>query len=249
MRDFRLDGRAALVTGARRGLGRAIAASLAEAGARVTITHQGDADRMEAEETAHAIGAAHLLAGDLADPDVPAHLVNHAAARMGGLQILVCNATYERRESLDQIGFHEAAAQWQVNVMAAMAMARAARPVMRGWGRILFLGSIQQLRPNPHQLVYAATKSAIANVARNLAKQFAPDGITVNTLCPGAIATGGNAAALAVPGYRELVEARIPLGRIGDPADVAGPALLLCSEAGRYITGAELAVDGGLALG
>jgi NAD(P)-dependent dehydrogenase (short-subunit alcohol dehydrogenase family) len=96
--------------------------------------------------------------------------------------------------------------------------------------------------------IYAATKSAVANLVRNLAPQLAPSGVTINNLAPGAIATARNEQALADAAYREKVLARIPLGHVGKPADCAGLAILLCSDAGHYITGQDIFVDGGMGL-
>ncbi|WP_426959199.1 SDR family NAD(P)-dependent oxidoreductase [Muricoccus radiodurans] len=246
---LRLEGRRALVTGARRGLGRAIAAALVQAGAAVAISHEGMHDQAEAAATAAAIGATAAIPADLADPAAPAGLVRAASDRLGGpLGILVCNAAYERRTALADITAEEADLHWAVNVRGSLELIRAALPGMRalGGGRIILLGSVQQHRPNPNQISYAASKAAIANMGRNLARQLAAEGITVNILLPGAIETEGNAAALADPAYRAVVEARIPAGRLGRPEDVAGPALFLCSDAAAYVTGAELVVDGGL---
>ena len=138
---------------------------------------------------------------------------------------------------------------WQVNVRATLDLVRAAMPHLEGGGRVLLLGSVQAMRPNPHQLAYAASKAALANMGRNLARQLAPRGIAVNILSPGAIATEGNTAALAEPAYRAMVEARIPAGRLGMPSDVAGAAVFLCSPAAAYLAGAEIVVDGGLSAG
>jgi NAD(P)-dependent dehydrogenase (short-subunit alcohol dehydrogenase family) len=246
---FRLDGRRALLTGGRRGLGRAIAAGLVQAGARVVLSHEGAADAAEAAATAREIGAEAALPADLSQPGAPAALVAAAVAALGGLDILVCNAAAERREALEEVAAETADLVLAVNIRATLLLVQAAVPhLAQRQGRVVLLGSVQAARPNPHQLVYAASKAAIGNLSRNLAKQLAPRGINVNLLAPGAIATAGNAAALADPAYRAAVEARIPAGRIGEPADVAGAAVFLCAPASAYVTGAEIAVDGGLAI-
>jgi NAD(P)-dependent dehydrogenase (short-subunit alcohol dehydrogenase family) len=116
------------------------------------------------------------------------------------------------------------------------------------WGRILTIGSVQQVKPHPELLIYSATKLALVNLVRSLAPQLAPKGVTINNLAPGAIATGRNADVLANEEYRRKVLAKIPLGYVGEPQDCAGLALVLCSDAGRYITGADFCVDGGMSL-
>jgi NAD(P)-dependent dehydrogenase (short-subunit alcohol dehydrogenase family) len=116
------------------------------------------------------------------------------------------------------------------------------------WGRILTIGSVQQARPHPEMLVYSATKAALANLVRSLAPQLARDGVTINNLAPGAIATGRNAEVLADEAYLRKVLAKIPLGYVGESHDCAGLAVILCSEAGRYITGQNVFVDGGMSL-
>jgi NAD(P)-dependent dehydrogenase (short-subunit alcohol dehydrogenase family) len=138
-------------------------------------------------------------------------------------------------------------AEVDVNLRSTLELIAAGRPHMSAqrWGRVVLIGSIQSVKPNSMLTVYAALKAASVNLAKNLARQLAGDGITVNVLSPGAIATDRNAAVLADPGYRARVEAQIPLGRVGEADDCVGAALLLCSDAGRYITGVELFVDGG----
>ena len=250
--DLRLDGRNALVTGARRGLGRAIAAMLAGAGAAVAISHEGGHDADEAQETGRAIGAAAVVAADLSDPAAPGRLLQDATSRLGGpVGILVCNAAFERRVALDAMAAEETDLHFVVNVRGSLELVRAALPGLRedGAGRVILLGSVQQWRPNPNQIAYAASKAAIGNMGRNLARQLAPDGITVNVLCPGAIETEGNANALADPDYRRLVEARIPAGRLGRAGEVAAAALFLCSRAADYVTGIEMLIDGGASAG
>jgi NAD(P)-dependent dehydrogenase (short-subunit alcohol dehydrogenase family) len=190
------------------------------------------------------------VGGDLADPAVPSRLVGEATHRLGGLDILVANAATDRRVAPEAFDPVASDVEWAVNVRATLALALAALPAMRErrWGRILLLGSVQQVRPNPNQLVYAATKAAIANIAMNLAKQTAADGVTVNVLAPGAIGTATNAEVLADPAQRRRILGRIPMERIGQPDDVVGPALFLCSDAARYVTGIVLPADGGMHL-
>lgn len=113
---------------------------------------------------------------------------------------------------------------------------------------MLTIGSVQQVRPHPEMLVYAASKSALANLVRGLARPWAAKGVTINNLAPGAIDTPRNARALSDASYRGIVLSKIPAGFVGDTADCAGLALLLCSDAGRYITGQDIYVDGGMGL-
>ena len=236
--DFSLAGQRALVTGARRGLGRAIAAAMVACGARVAISHEGPGDAAEAAVTAAAIGAAAALPADLTDPDAAPALIRAAADALGGpLRLLVLNAAYERRVALDAMRADDTDRHFAVNLRANLDLIRAARPALRDGGRILVLGSVQARHPNPNQVAYAASKAALANTARNLARQLAPEGIAINLLSPGAVETEGNAAALADPATRAVATARVPMGRLGTPQDGAGAA--------GYVTGAELVVDGG----
>jgi NAD(P)-dependent dehydrogenase (short-subunit alcohol dehydrogenase family) len=116
------------------------------------------------------------------------------------------------------------------------------------WGRLIVVGSVNERRPHPDMCVYAATKSAQENLVRGVARQVAPEGITVNNLCPGVFNTDRNRECLADPVYGPRVTAAIPMHDYAVPEDAAGAALLLASDAGRYITGATIVVDGGLSL-
>ena len=169
---------------------------------------------------------------------------------LGGLDILVLNASVQIRKAWDKITPEEYRKQLDVNLGSSVCLIQQCVPGMRErhWGRILTIGSVQQVRPHPEMLIYSATKSALVNVVRSLAPQLDKDGITINNLAPGAIATGRNEEVLAKPAYREKVLAKIPAGYVGEPQDCAGLAVLLCSEAGRYITGTDYFVDGGMSL-
>lgn len=249
---FRLDGRTALVTGSDRGIGRAIALGLAEFGATVAVHAIQPTEALE--ETLGAVRShsrdSVAVTDDLCDPDAAAKIVAAAATGLRGLDILVVNASIQIRKSWSEVTQAEAEQQMQVNFHASLRMIQAVVPAMRAkkWGRIVALGSVQQERPHPEMVVYAASKSAQANLVRNLARQLGPDGITVNNLSPGAMLTDRNKAVLSDPVRAERVRSQIPLGFFGEPWDCVGAALLLCSDAGRYITGADLRIDGGRCL-
>lgn len=241
---FDLGGRRALVTGASRGIGAALARALAERGASVAV-HGRDAGA-ELNAMAAQVGGV-ALAADLADAQACSDLAQQAQAALGGVDILVLNASYEVRGDWKGVGLADIDLQLAVNFRSSLLLCQALAPAMaeRGWGRIIGLGSIQEIRPNPALLVYAAAKAAQANMMQTLARALGPAGVTVNTLSPGAIATDRNAGVLSDPDYRGRVEAQIPAGRIGQPGDCVGACLLLASDAGAYVNGAVLRVDGG----
>jgi NAD(P)-dependent dehydrogenase (short-subunit alcohol dehydrogenase family) len=113
------------------------------------------------------------------------------------------------------------------------------------WGRIITIGSVQEAKPHPDMLVYSASKAAQTNMVQSLSLQLAKDGITVNNVAPGVIYTDRNVVALSDPAYAKKITDSIPVGFYGDPEDIAGIVSLLCSDAGRYITGQSIYVDGG----
>jgi NAD(P)-dependent dehydrogenase (short-subunit alcohol dehydrogenase family) len=253
---FDLTGRRALVTGARRGIGRAIALALAAQGAEVAVHHAGAADEArDAEavvaEIAGRNGAARAFAADFAQRGEAGRLAERIGQELGPVDILVLNASIELLEEYEGISDVTFDRQIDLNLRAPLQLVQALLPGMkaRGWGRVLTIGSIQQLRPHPQMLIYAGTKAAQLNWVRNLARHIGGDGVTVNNLAPGTIWTARNDARLSDPAIRREMEQRIPLGRVGKPEDLVGAALLLCSDAGSYINGADLFVDGGLAVG
>ena len=246
---FRLNGRTALVTGARREIGRAIALTLAAAGARVAIHHAGspaessDAAGVVAEIEA-AGGEATAFGQDFARDDAGLHLAA-AVAAWSPPDILVLNASIELPEDYRSITREHFDRQIAVNLRTTLELLQILVPSMaeRGWGRVVTIGSVQQERPHPAMMVYAGTKAAQLNWTLNLARQFGGQGVTVNNLAPGAILTARNRAQMDTEGA--ALAARIPAGRLGTPDDLVGAALLLCSDAGRYINGQNLYVDGG----
>lgn len=251
MEQFSLAGRTALVTGARREIGRAIALTLAELGARLAIHHAGtaeeaaDADAV-VQEIEGAGGIARAFGQDFAADDA-GRLLAASASAWAAVDILVLNASIELPEAYEDISRAHFDQQIAVNLRTPLELLQILVPPMaeRGWGRVLTIGSVQQMRPHPKMMVYAGTKAAQWNWMRNLARQFGGKGVTVNNLAPGAILTARNRAQMAVEGAA-LVE-RIPAGRLGHPNDLCGAAALLCSDAGAYINGVNLYVDGGRA--
>ena len=249
--QFSLIGRTALVTGARREIGRAIALTLAELGAKLAIHHAGtaeeaaDADAV-VREVEQVGGVARAFAQDFACDDAGRHLAA-AVSAWAAVDILVLNASIELPEAYEDISRAHFDRQIAVNLRTPLELLQSLVPPMaeRGWGRVLTIGSVQQMRPHPKMMVYAGTKAAQWNWMRNLARQFGGKGVTVNNLAPGAILTARNRAQMVVEGAA-LIE-RIPAGRLGHPNDLRGAAALLCSDAGAYINGVNLYVDGGRA--
>lgn len=250
---FRNDGRVALVTGSSRGIGRAVALGLAQSGAAVAVHGAQRSTALEeaAEEMRTAGVGAEGFAADLADAAACRRLPEAVAEALGPVDILVLNASLEQRRDWRDVTEEEIARQVAVDLTASLLLLQAVVPGMaaRGFGRVIAMGSIQEARPNPRLMVYAALKSAQTNIMVNLARQYAAQNVTFNTVSPGAIATERNAAVLANPAYRTRVEGEIPAGRIGLPQDCLGACLLLASDAGAYINGARLFVDGGWHVG
>ena len=249
---FRLDGRTALVTGARREIGRAIALALAGAGARVAVHHAGTDD--EARDATAVVadieamgGQARAFGQDFALDDAGASLAA-AVSHWAAIDILVLNASIELPEDYRAITREHFDRQIAVNLRTTLELLQALVPPMaeRRWGRVVTIGSVQQIMPHPAMMVYAGTKAAQLNWTLNLARQFGGRGVTVNNLAPGAILTARNRTQMAAEG--EALTRRIPAGRLGAPDDLVGAALLLCSPAGAYINGTNLFVDGGRAI-
>lgn len=246
---FGLEGRRALVTGASRGIGRAIALGLARAGAEILLHyHRGqDAAETALGEIRAAGGQGLLLQADLTEAKGGADLAK-AALGSGPLDILVLNAAIQELRPLQEIDHDSFLRQAHANFWSAIQLVQAVLSGMieRRWGRILAIGSVQQIRPNPNLAVYAGLKSALSNMMIGLSKAHAGAGITANVLAPGLINTDRTEYLKADPALHRSVLERIPAGAAGRAEDCVGAAQLLCSDAGRYITGIDLLVDGGM---
>jgi NAD(P)-dependent dehydrogenase (short-subunit alcohol dehydrogenase family) len=197
-------------------------------------------------EIEQAGGFARAFGQDFAADDA-GRLLASAVSAWAAVDILVLNASIELPEAYQDISRAHFDRQIAVNLRTPLELLQSLVPPMaeRGWGRVLTIGSVQQMRPHPKMMVYAGTKAAQWNWMRNLARQFGGKGVTVNNLAPGVILTARNRDQMAVEGAA-LVE-RIPAGRLGHPNDLCGAAALLCSDAGAYINGVNLYVDGGRA--
>lgn len=189
-------------------------------------------------------------ATDLSDPDAATRLHGEVSASLGPPDILILNASIELPETLPALTPEAMAAQVAVNLTSSCLLLQKCLPAMveRGWGRIIAIGSVQEERPNARHLFYAGTKAALTCIVLNLARNERAPGVTFNVIRPGAILTDRNRDILSDPAFEKAVLERIPSGRIGQPSDCAGIVALLCSEAGNYINGAVVAVDGGMRL-
>lgn len=245
---FSLSGRTALVTGSSRGIGRAIAFALGRAGARVHFHGASDSPALrEAVAAACAEGiAADARVADLADSAAVARLSADAALT----DILVLNASvqsYGRLENFDPAEFNRMV---NTNLRSSFELVLAFGPAMaaRGWGRIISIGSVNQARPAPRLAIYASTKAAQKAIMLTAAREWAARGVTVNTVTPGVITTDRNAKILSDPDFAESLRQDIPAKRFGSAEDCVGIVLALASDACSYITGADVAVDGGMSL-
>lgn len=250
--SFDLTGRRALVTGSSRGIGAALAVALAEAGADVMVHYTGNADHAR-EISAKVIAAGRrsgVVQADLAADDAPARIHAATIAALGGIDILILNASIQFKKVWTDFIREDIDRHYAVNYRSSLQLMQLCVPAMSAakWGRVLTVGSVQELRPHPEMLPYSSLKHAQTALGAGLAKQLAADGVTLNNLAPGVILTDRNTDALADPDYAEKVRAAIPARSFGESADCVGAALLLCSDAGRYITGQNLFVDGGLGL-
>lgn len=254
---FSMQGRRALITGGSVSIGRAIAIAFADAGADVAIHHCAAADAAfgkpnAASETANEIAArgvrAFVIEADFAISGEAKRTVDAASDALGGVDVLVVCASIQYRVPFEEVTAEQIERQTRINFNATVELLRAALPPMkaRRSGRVLTIGSINQTRPEGELTIYAALKSAQHNLAINLARQYAPFGVTINNLSPGLIATERNKWRREdASAWAAIERGSSPMARAGTPDEMAGAALLLCSDAGSFITGADLPATGG----
>jgi NAD(P)-dependent dehydrogenase (short-subunit alcohol dehydrogenase family) len=247
--QFDIPGRAALVTGAARGLGRAIALTLANAGADVAIGLRDLAADAGLAAEIEALGRRVLpVQMDVTDPGQVRAAVDAVAERFGRLDILVNNAGIAPENRAEDVTEADFDATLGVNLKGTFFASQAAGRVMirQGYGRIVNVGSQAGAVALPGESVYCMTKAAIAHLTRCLAVEWGPHGITVNAVAPTFVHTPGTAEYLADPAHRaDVVERIAALHRIGEPMEVAGAVLFLVSPAASLITGEVMLIDGG----
>lgn len=246
---FDLAGRTAIVTGATRGIGLGIAQTLAQAGAGVVISGE-DAGEVAAAQAALAAKGCNVeaLTCDVTDEGALASLVEGTLSALGGIDILVCNA-----------GITGAAGSWAledfdrvmaVNLRSMVALTALAMPhiAARGGGSVVLMSSLSALRGNAAINAYALAKAGVAQLARNLAVQWGPQGVRVNAIAPGLIRTPLSEPLMGDADFMARRLQMTPLRRVGEVEDVAATCLFLASPAGAFITGQQIAVDGGTSI-
>ena len=244
-----LKGKKVLITGSSRGIGKALAIAFAQNGADVAIHGVSPSKTInKTYEEVVSLGVRTVkLYGDLGDDAVPKRLIEEATESLGGVDILVLNASVQIRKPWLQVDTEDMLIQTKTNLFSAVKLIQAAVPYMEenGWGRVVVIGSTQQCKPHPDMLIYSAIKSALRNIVLSLAQQLACKNITVNNVAVGTIYTDRNTEALSDDEYHTKVKNDIPVKFIGEPEDCVAGVLMLSSEEGRYITGEDLHIDGG----
>ncbi len=241
---FDLKGKTALVTGSTQGIGLEMARLLAKHGAKVYIS--GSRSIEKCREIAVTLpGAIPTVANLLSD-----ECADRLYEQTGDVDILVLNASIQYKRNWDQFSIEEYDTQMDCNVKSSYLLIRKYAPGMieRNWGRIVTVGSVNQYNQHPELSIYAVTKAAQKKMAENFAPILAPHGVTINNVAPGAIATPRNESVLEDPVLKDKVVSKIPCGYVGTPKDIAPTVLLLCSDEGRYITGTDIIIDGGMHL-
>jgi 3-oxoacyl-[acyl-carrier protein] reductase len=251
--DLGIDGRKALVTAASKGLGRACAEALVADGAKVFISSR---DPAAIEAVGKEIGAAGWQAADMSKPSDPEPLVKAAAAKLGGLDILVVNAGGPPPGTFQTTPLESWDTAYQLTLMSAVRLVNASLVHLKqsGQGRIVFITSISVRQPIPTITLSNSLRAAVTGLAKTLSRELGRDAITVNCLAPDAILTDRirqvAAASGADPEERiKQMAAASPMGRLGEPAEFGAACAFLCSRSAGYITGQTLGVDGGALLG
>lgn len=247
LETFRLDGKVALVTGASTGLGAAVAIAMAEAGASVACHGNTHAPDASCAAVARAGREAFPVTGDLGETETPRRLIEKTIEHFGRLDILVNNAGTIRRAPATEYSEEDWATVIQVNLSSVFRLAQLAgrHMIERGGGKILNIASLLSFQGGITVPAYAASKGGVAQLTKALANEWAAKNINVNAIAPGYMRTDNTKALQQDETRNRQILERIPAGRWGEPRDLAGAAVFLCSPASDYINGHVLLVDGG----
>ena len=248
MSQRNLKGKVAVITGASKGLGKAMALALAEAGAKLALVSRNEAQLTEvAKQAQSAGGEAKVFVADVAREDQVARLERELAAAYGGVQILINNAGINVRKIITEFTLEEWNSVMDTNLTSVFLMCRALVPHMKGhgYGRILNMTSIMSWVSLPGRAAYSSSKTALLGLTRALALELATDKITVNGISPGPFATEMNIPLMQNPEVNQQFVSKIPLGRWGKVEEIGQLALYLCSEDAGFITGTDILIDGG----
>ena len=244
--QFELTSKVAVVTGASSGIGAEIARQLAAAGARVVAVGR---NRERTENVANEIekesGECRPLVADLTKPGAPKQIIDETVKIFGALNILVSNAGIHEYGPFETFSLESLDRQWMTHVRAPFEMIQLALPHLRPDGVVIFTSSIAGHTAFPESVAYCATKGAVELMTKALATELAGEGIRVNAIAPGEIATAMSKDLHADPEFVKFAVESTPFGRIGTPADVAPAVVFLASDAARFIHGVSLPVDGG----
>ena len=241
---FDLTGKTALVTGSTQGIGFEIAKILAKQGAKVFVSG--------AESMEKCINACEKIRNSVpvrANLLIPEE-IDGLYEQTGDVDVLVLNASIQYKRQWNEFTMEEYDIQMNCNLKSSYLMIKKYAEGMKqkGWGRIVTIGSVNQYSQHPELSLYAVSKAAQMKMVQNFAPFFAPFGVTINNVAPGAIDTPRNKEALSDNEFKKKIEQGIPCGYVGRPEDIAPAVLLLCSDEGRYITGTDLIIDGGMHL-
>jgi NAD(P)-dependent dehydrogenase (short-subunit alcohol dehydrogenase family) len=248
MPDKSLTGKTALITGASKGLGQAMALALAEAGARLVLVSR---DEAKLHATAAGVrergGSGEVFRTDVTDETQVLELERHVSERVGQIQILINNAGVNNRKVITDFTLAEWRQVVDTNLTSAFLMCRSFVPHMKGcgYGRILNMTSIMSHVALPGRTAYASTKTGLLGFTRALALELAPEKITVNGISPGPIATEMNLPILQNPELNQQFIAKLPVGRWGKVEEIGKLAVFLCSDDAGFITGTDILIDGG----
>ena len=244
--NMNYSGKTALVTGSSRGIGRATGLKLASLGAKV-VFHGVKASEKLASAVAEAGEGALSMTADFGDMAAVSQLAATLKERSLVPDILVLNASVQSYTGLGNFDSAEFLRMYRTNVESSCILLKSLIPEMRkrGWGRIIFVGSINGIQPASRLAIYGSAKAALMNIAKTAALENAAYGITVNTILPGVIVTDRNAAALSNVEFAEGLKAQIPMHRFGTSEECAELIAFLASDAASYITGAEIPIAGG----